>query len=176
MVFTSITLGLGSAGETHKRKWDRAKRSIEQRFEELDQEIKILKRKRELELEAADTAKKATAGREVWQFRVFVGVCRWEQQVILFRGINTTRPSALCLKGRTTSATAPINAPVTSMPTDFMTPVILGICRRVRPTIEGTLFGKYDFRFTPDFAGGTATVVDAYIDARFDPTFKVRIG
>ena len=48
--------------------------------------------------------------------------------------------------------------------------------RRVRPTIEGTLFGKYDFRFTPDFAGGTATVVDAYIDARFDPAFKVRIG
>ncbi len=51
-----------------------------------------------------------------------------------------------------------------------------GLLRRVRPTIEGTLFGKYDFRFTPEFAGGSASVVDAYIDARFDPAFKVRAG
>lgn len=51
-----------------------------------------------------------------------------------------------------------------------------GLLRRVRPTIEGTVLGKYDFRFTPEFAGGSASVVDAYIDARFDPAFKVRAG
>jgi phosphate-selective porin OprO and OprP len=50
------------------------------------------------------------------------------------------------------------------------------LIRRARPTIEGTVFGKYDYRFTPDFGGGTATVADAYIDARFDPAFKVRVG
>ncbi len=48
--------------------------------------------------------------------------------------------------------------------------------RRLRPVMEGTLFGKYDFRFRPEFAGGTATVVDAYLDARFSPAFKVRAG
>ena len=50
------------------------------------------------------------------------------------------------------------------------------LLRRVRPIIEGTLFGKYDFRFTHEFAGGNASVVDAYIDARFSPAFKVRAG
>ena len=50
------------------------------------------------------------------------------------------------------------------------------LLRRIRPTIQGTLFGKYDFRFTPDFAGGNATAVDAYLDARLDPAFKIRAG
>lgn len=52
--------------------------------------------------------------------------------------------------------------------------------RRIRPTIEGTVFGKYDFRFTPEFGENKTTVnggiVDAYIDARFQPSFKVRAG
>jgi phosphate-selective porin OprO/OprP len=55
--------------------------------------------------------------------------------------------------------------------------------RRIRPTIEGTVLGKYDFRFTPEFgeaksASTTSTsgIVDAYIDARFHPAFKVRAG
>lgn len=55
--------------------------------------------------------------------------------------------------------------------------------RRIRPTIEGTVFGKYDFRFTPEFgeaktasATSTSGIVDAYIDARFQPWFKVRAG
>lgn len=48
--------------------------------------------------------------------------------------------------------------------------------RRVRPTFEGTLFGIYDFKFMPDFAGGRAIAVDAYVDARFSPAFKLRVG
>lgn len=57
--------------------------------------------------------------------------------------------------------------------------------RRIRPTFEGTVFGKYGFRFTPEFgegvnkaqdSGNTARVVDAYIDARFAPWAKVRAG
>jgi phosphate-selective porin OprO/OprP len=48
--------------------------------------------------------------------------------------------------------------------------------RRARPIIEGTLYGKYDFRFISDFGMGTVSIFDAYIDARFLPTFKVRVG
>ena len=47
---------------------------------------------------------------------------------------------------------------------------------RVRPTIEGTLAGIYDFRFTPDFANGRTVIQDAYLDARFDPRAKLRVG
>ena len=50
------------------------------------------------------------------------------------------------------------------------------LARRLRPNIQGTLFGKYDYRFQEEFAGGSASVVDAYIDGRFDPAFKVRLG
>jgi phosphate-selective porin OprO/OprP len=50
------------------------------------------------------------------------------------------------------------------------------LLRRVRPTFEGTVFGKYDFRFTPDFAPSAANVQDAYINARFTPWFKVQAG
>jgi phosphate-selective porin OprO/OprP len=50
------------------------------------------------------------------------------------------------------------------------------LLRRVRPTFEGTVFGKYDFRFTPDFAPGTPNIQDAYINARFLPWFKVQAG
>ena len=47
------------AGASRRNRF--AQKSIEQRFEELDQEIRILKRKHELDQEAADGAKKSTA-------------------------------------------------------------------------------------------------------------------
>jgi phosphate-selective porin OprO/OprP len=50
------------------------------------------------------------------------------------------------------------------------------ILRRVRPILEGTLNGIYDFRFTPDFASGRAIVQDAYIAARFKPWAVVTVG
>lgn len=57
------------------------------------------------------------------------------------------------------------------------------ILRRVRPTLEGTLGGIFDFRFTPDFAGGRTVVQDAYLAARLRPwavvtagKFKVPVG
>src|SRR5690606_11774178 len=57
--------------------------------------------------------------------------------------------------------------------------------RRIRPTFEGTLFGKYGFRFTPEFgegvnraqdSGNVARVVDAYADANFEDWFRLRVG
>lgn len=50
------------------------------------------------------------------------------------------------------------------------------LVRRARPIFEGTLFGKYGFRFTPDFGDNKATIVDAYIDAKFDPRYQLRVG
>ena len=48
--------------------------------------------------------------------------------------------------------------------------------RRIRPTFEGTVFGKYGFRFTPEFGENKSAVVDAYLDARFDPAAQLRLG
>lgn len=57
------------------------------------------------------------------------------------------------------------------------------ILRRVRPTLEGTLNGIWDFRFTPDFAGGKTIILDAFGAVRLKPwavitagKFKVPVG
>ncbi len=56
------------------------------------------------------------------------------------------------------------------------------LARRIRPTFEGTVFGKYGFRFTPEFGesgDGTSNrsrVIDAFLDARLDPAFQIRFG
>ncbi len=50
------------------------------------------------------------------------------------------------------------------------------ILRRVRPTIEGTFGGIYDFKFMPDFAGGRSIIVDGYVAARFSPATVVTVG
>lgn len=62
------------------------------------------------------------------------------------------------------------------------------LARRIRPTFEGTVFGKYGFRFTPEFgesgdgsaitgsSQNKARILDAYLDARLDPAFQIRFG
>lgn len=47
---------------------------------------------------------------------------------------------------------------------------------RVRPILEGTLGGIYDFRFTPDFGQGRTVIQDAYVTGRFKPEFQVTAG
>lgn len=83
VIVTSIALGLG--GKVKAEEAGSTQKSIEQRFEELDQEIRILKRKRELEQEMTETAKKATpvvkfssAGYSSRTGGIFVGIRRWE--------------------------------------------------------------------------------------------------
>lgn len=48
--------------------------------------------------------------------------------------------------------------------------------RRIRPTIEGSLGKLLAFRLTPEFAGDGATIVDAYVDVKFDPAYTLRVG
>jgi phosphate-selective porin OprO/OprP len=48
--------------------------------------------------------------------------------------------------------------------------------RLVRPTIEGQLGQLVAFRITPEFAGDSATLRDAYVDLRLNPAYTVRAG
>ena len=48
--------------------------------------------------------------------------------------------------------------------------------RRVRPIFEGTLFENIDFRIMPDFAGGSPTLFDAYINLKYLPEAQLQIG
>lgn len=50
------------------------------------------------------------------------------------------------------------------------------IVRRARPIFEGTVFRDFDFQLTPDFAGNSATLVDAWLNYRYRPELQLRIG
>ncbi|GAB3514592.1 OprO/OprP family phosphate-selective porin [Pseudoxanthomonas daejeonensis] len=50
------------------------------------------------------------------------------------------------------------------------------LLRTARPTIEGTLGKWIGYRFTPEFAGDSASIVDVYADLKFSPAATVRVG
>ncbi|MGJ4730417.1 OprO/OprP family phosphate-selective porin [Luteimonas sp. SDU101] len=48
--------------------------------------------------------------------------------------------------------------------------------RRIRPTLEGSWGDLVGFRITPEFAGDSASIVDAYVDLKFSPAATLRLG
>ena len=50
------------------------------------------------------------------------------------------------------------------------------LVRRLRPTLEGTLDGRYDFRIMPDFALGKTIIQDAWAAARVRPWLVLTAG
>lgn len=55
--------------------------------------------------------------------------------------------------------------------------------RRVRPILEGTTFGKFDYRLMADFASGVTqttanngAILDAYVNARLLPELQIQAG
>jgi len=133
------------------------------RLEEQEQKLKILERKIELQDEAA---KAATSGAAT----VRASPSRFSLQSA--DGANVARiRGVLHFDGRRFS--------------DDVTPATADtwLLRRVRPTIEGTVNNIYDYRFTPDFAGGRTIILDAFAVARLKPwaaitagKFKVPVG
>lgn len=130
--------------------------STEQKVEELDQKVRILERRAELAeekaAEAAKTAGTVTAGKDGFSLRSADGAFQlkirgYVQADGRFFLDDTDRPA-----------------------TDTF------LLRRVRPIVEGTLWKNFDFRIMTDFGGGTSSVQDAYLEARFSPKLKLRAG
>ena len=137
-------------------------------IEELDQRIRVLDRKQELATEAAREKEKAApivnAGDKGFGFKSADGQFEYKLKATLHMDYRHFDGDA------------------------YPNAVDGFFALRIRPNFEGTLFGKYGFRFTPEFgesgdgsstSGATqnkARVVDGYIDARFDPAFQLRFG
>jgi hypothetical protein len=124
--------------------------SDEARFEELEQKVKVLERKLEIQQEeAASKAKTAPvikAGDKGLSFETADGAYQFKLNG-LFQG-----------DGRffiDDNDTAGIEDTF--------------LLRRVRPTLQGQLGKLVAFRLTPEFAGDSATVVDAYVDLKQQP-------
>ncbi len=129
---------------------------LRERLDAQDQKIKVLERKLELEAEAkaaaAPSAPTVKAGPRGFSFGTPDNA-----NLIKLRGV-------LHFDGRRYF--------------DDVTPSTADtfILRRVRPTLEGTLNGRFDFRFTPDFAGGRTIILDAFLAAKFAPWATVTAG
>jgi len=50
------------------------------------------------------------------------------------------------------------------------------LIRRARIELTGTVFDKFDYRIMPDFAGSSPTLMDAWLDWKVMPSFQVLAG
>lgn len=122
--------------------------------EQLDQKIRILERKLEL---AADTAAAEAAARP--QVSAGSGGLRVTAGDAEFRLRGLLQLDSRWFTGED-------GAP---LPDTF-------VFRRVRPTFQGTLGKGIGFRFTPELAGDSATLIDAYLDVALSRSVTVRAG
>lgn len=124
--------------------------------EELDQRIRILERKLELQSEEAAAKAKDAAS-------VSIG----EKGLSVKKGDSEFKFNALIqLDGRwfiDDDNNAVRNAETFTF-------------RRIRPTFQGSVGKLIGYRLTPEFAGGNASIVDAYLDLNFSPAATIRAG
>jgi phosphate-selective porin OprO/OprP len=142
--------------------------------QELDQKVKVLARKGEITEEDAAAAKKTTpvvkASEKGFGLESADGQNSIKLRAVLQTDYRYYNKGANDIRERTDQRAGNIGSD------GFHNAEDTYILRRARPIIEGTLFGKYDYKFTPDFGSGAAVVQDAYVDARFAPGLKLRVG
>jgi len=137
--------------------------TVDQRIDQLDQEIRILKRQRELDQEhaqqqadeAAQKAKQApsvTAGEDGFALKSADG-----NFVLRLRGYAQA-DGRFYFQDRHNNGTDTF------------------LLRRVRPILEGTVYRDFDFRIMPDFGNGSTVLQDAYVEWHYWPWLKVRAG
>lgn len=130
--------------------------ALVQRLQELEQKVKILERKGELDKEAA--AEKA--------------------KTIPTLSIGATGLQASSADTNFTFALHGLLQVDTR--TFFDDGGIQGnnsfLIRRARPIFSGTVFRDFDFMFNPDFGGSAVQIFDAYLNYRNAPWLQVRVG
>jgi len=152
---SAVFLPLSAA---HAQQAEPTVQDLLKRIEEQDQKILVLERKLEIQDDAAKTAKETTpvvkASPKGFSFQSADG-----QNVIKLRG-------TLHFDGRFFESDDPSTPPL----------VDTWQVTRLRPIIEGTVGGIYDFKFMPDFGQGKTIIQDAYVTARVLPQFQVTAG
>jgi phosphate-selective porin OprO/OprP len=138
--------------------------ALKQQIQLLDQKVRILERKREHDLEAAD-AKAKTATKVSLGAGGFAVTSADSNFVFKVRGY-------VQVDGRF----YPSDRVDTTINDTFL-------MRRVRPIFEGTAYDQFDYRLMLDFGAqatlstaNNALVQDAYVNARLAPEFQIQAG
>ncbi len=154
-----LVAAVGSASPSTPESAAAARAALEAlvaRIGDLDQQLRVLQRKLEIEREQTAEKVKVTpvvgAGRDGFQLKSADGDFQ-----LKFRGYVQS-------DGRFVG-----DNDTTSGPTTF-------VLRRVRPVLEATAFKIFDFKLMPDFGQGQTVLYDAYAEARFATWAKFRIG
>ena len=131
--------------------------ALEARVDELDQQVRILQRLRELAAESIATAAKDR------------------------QSATASAKDGFSLKSADGKYTLKIrgyaHADARFFPSDDAKAIPnTFFLRRARPIIEATVGKYFDFRIMPDFGQGATTLFDAYWEGKFDPAFTVRAG
>jgi phosphate-selective porin OprO/OprP len=145
--------------------------TVDQRIDELDQEIRVLKRQRELDLEAAQqaadqAAQKAKAVPTITAGQSGLGPDGFRLQsadsnYVLRVGGYAQADGRFYLYDKANNGTDSF------------------LMRRVRPILEGTLYHDFDFRIMTDFGNGaaqTSLLQDAYVEWHHWQWLKLRAG
>ena len=131
--------------------------SLEAQVNELDQQIRILQRLRELAADSAAAAAKEKATPTASAKDGFSLKSADGKYLLRFRGYFQS-------DGRLYPGTE-LTGGIDNL-----------LIRRARPIVEATVGRYFDFRLMPDFGGTTPAIFDAYWDGRFAPQFTVRAG
>ena len=140
--------------------------TIDQKLEQLDQEIRALKHQRELDQEQAQQQANQTALTAKQAPVVTAGADGFAVK-------SADSNFVLRIHGYVqTDARFYLDDSANKLTDTFL-------ARRVRPILEGTLFRDFDFRIMTDFGNGAASanlLQDAYLEWRYWPWLKVRAG
>ena len=130
-------------------------------IQELDQKVRILERKGELEKEATDAKAKETPRITVGNNGLSVSSAD-TNFVFQLHGLVQLDNRTYFSEGHTAGADS-------------------FLLRRARPIFQGTLYRDFDFLFVPDFGGGATgssavAIQDAYLNYRYEPWLQLRAG
>src|SRR6266404_3732952 len=127
------------------------------RVQDLEQQVKVLQRNRELDLEASEAKAKDTA-------KLTIGADG-------FGFSSGDGAFALQLKGVLQVDSRSFFEDSGIKGNDSI------LLRRARPVLQGTLFRDFDFLFVPDFGGtGNPQIFDAYLNYRYSPALQLQAG
>lgn len=161
LVFAAAALsgsraGAQAAGEPPETPASEAPQTTQEQLDALDQQIRIMQRKKELEQEAAaekaKTTPVVTVGKDGFSLKSADGA-----HVLKLRGY-VQMDGRFIVDGRRPAAANTF------------------LLRRARPIFEGTVFKSFDFRLMIDFGEGRTTLQDGHLDARFAPQIALRAG
>lgn len=129
--------------------------AMDERFEALDQKLRIIERRRELDNESVAEKEKSapfvSAGKDGFYFS-----SADKNFLLRFNGYLQADGKFFAGKPSPGIETFQIS--------------------RARPVIQGTIFKYFDFRIMPDFGGGQTVLQDLHVDFTYIPRAKLRFG